>query len=68
MNCKSEKIQSIRGLVTDGTANSLNKAIIAIDELRQMIIKDQQSLLIAPVLSILSSTGSGEIRRLKLKG
>ena len=36
-----DKIQSIRGLVVEGTPDSLLKAIDGLDQLRQMILRDQ---------------------------
>ena len=36
-----DKIQSISGLVVEGTPDSLNKAIDGLDQLRQMILRDQ---------------------------
>ena len=35
------KVLVIKGLVADGSANSLNKAINAIDELREILIQNQ---------------------------
>jgi hypothetical protein len=35
------KVLVIKGLVADGSADSLNKAINAIDELREMLIQNQ---------------------------
>jgi len=35
------KIQAIKGLVVEGTSDSLNKAIDAIDELRETVIQNQ---------------------------
>jgi hypothetical protein len=35
------KLQAIKGLAADSTADSLNKAIESIDELREMLIQNQ---------------------------
>jgi len=34
-------IRTIKGLIADGSAGSLNKAIDSIDELREMLIQNQ---------------------------
>jgi hypothetical protein len=34
-------VHSIKGLVDDGTADSLTKAIIGIDRLRRTVVQDQ---------------------------
>jgi len=38
------KIQAIKGLVVEGTQDSLNKAIEGLDQLHEMIIRDQVTI------------------------
>ena len=52
-----DKIQSIRGLVVEGTSGSLNKAIKGLDQLKNRLSEIRsQSLLMTVVLWILVSS------------
>ena len=49
-----DKIQPIRGLVVEGTPDSLNKAIDGLDQLREVIIRDQVTISFDDSCSVVS--------------